>query len=222
MIKKGFRIAMQCGADFNKMKNKSKINRENQWMVGKCRECNRPISFCATHCSSCAKKGSRSNRWNGGISLKKNVCVDCDKKISKSKAKRCHPCNAKWLHKQDKIFTPEAKEKMREAKLGRGGKSANNWQGGLSNWKYPLGWNKIHKELIRNRDNYKCQICGCHEVENGRRLDVHHIDYDKNNIHPENLVSLCHHCHMKTNGNRRFWIEFFDFSDKLRGEKYGN
>jgi len=167
------------------------------------------LLFDATYCGSCAKKGSRSNRWNGGISLKKHFCKVCGREVSYNSTGRCHSCAAKKLHKEGKILTPKTIEKMSKAQIGRTGKNAANWRGGISFFPYPLGWNKTHKELIRNRDDYKCKICGCHEVENGRRLDVHHIDYDKNNIHPENLVSLCHKCHMITNGNREYWREFF-------------
>jgi 5-methylcytosine-specific restriction endonuclease McrA len=61
--------------------------------------------------------------------------------------------------------------------------------------------------MIRNRDGRKCLVCGI--GENGLRHDVHHIDYDKRNIVPENLVTLCHSCHMKTIYNREPWKAFF-------------
>jgi len=72
---------------------------------------------------------------------------------------------------------------------------------------YPPEFNKNLKEAIRQRDNYICQICGCSQLENGRCLDVHHINYDKKNNNPNNLISLCHPCHMKTNKNRKYWRE---------------
>ena len=79
------------------------------------------------------------------------------------------------------------------------------WKGGITFNPYPLGWNKTFKEQIRYRDRYKCMVCGMPEVENGRRLDVHHIDYDKNNLEHTNLISLCHSCHPKTNVHREYW-----------------
>ena len=42
-----------------------------------------------------------------------------------------------------------------------------------------------------------------------RKLDVHHIDYDKKNNDPKNLISLCRKCHMKTNKNRKYWTKYF-------------
>lgn len=80
-----------------------------------------------------------------------------------------------------------------------------NWQGGKSFEPYPLGWTRTFKEQIRYRDGYKCQICGVPEAECGRKLDVHHIDYDKENLSLNNLISLCKSCHMKTNYNREYW-----------------
>lgn len=84
------------------------------------------------------------------------------------------------------------------------------WKGGISFEPYPLGWNRTFKEQIRFRDGYKCQLCGMPEVENGRKLDVHHKNYDKKDIRIENLISLCRKCHVKTNGNREYW------EDKLK------
>lgn len=105
-----------------------------------------------------------------------------------------------------KKLSPETKEKLR---IANSGEKHPNWKGGKSFEPYPLGWNKTCKEQIRYRDGYKCQLCGCPEVENGRRLDVHHIDYDKENLNPQNLISLCNRCHSKTNYHKEKWIELF-------------
>ena len=37
----------------------------------------------------------------------------------------------------------------------------------------------------------------CAECGSRRRLDIHHKDRDKKNQTPENLVVLCHRCHMR-------------------------
>lgn len=65
------------------------------------------------------------------------------------------------------------------------------------------------KERVRFRDNYKCQLCGCSQVENGKCLDVHHKDYNKKNNDINNLVALCISCHRKTNFNRKYWLNKF-------------
>lgn len=83
------------------------------------------------------------------------------------------------------------------------------WIGGNSFEPYPTEWRRTLKVAIRERDNYTCQLCGISQEKNGRLLDVHHIDYNKDNLNESNLVSLCHSCHAKTNHNREHWQEYF-------------
>ena len=105
-----------------------------------------------------------------------------------------------------RFHTQATKVKISASKKGRCGlENHPNWQGGKSFEPYPLGWTKTFKEQIRYRDGYKCQICGVPEIECKRKLQVHHIDYCKENLKPENLVSLCNACHTTTNYNRDFW-----------------
>lgn len=80
-----------------------------------------------------------------------------------------------------------------------------SWLGGKSFEPYPIEFNNALKRQIRTRDDYKCQECGVEEAELDRLLCVHHIDYDKENNDPANLISLCIHCHTKTNFNRAYW-----------------
>lgn len=104
-------------------------------------------------------------------------------------------------------LSDEHKEKLSKAKIGKVGHNANNWQGGKSFEPYTVDWNATLKRSIRERDHYTCQRCG--EQQNKRLLDVHHIDYDKQNCNPDNLISLCKKCHTKTNNNRDFWTSFY-------------
>ncbi len=89
------------------------------------------------------------------------------------------------------------------------GKKSHFWQGGISFEPYGLEFNEDLKEVIRNRDRRKCQISGKTELELGYKLSVHHIDYNKKNNDPKNLISLSKKWHSKTNFNRKYWIEFF-------------
>ena len=92
------------------------------------------------------------------------------------------------------------------------GKKHPNWQGGKSFEPYPIDWTDRFREAIRKRDNYVCQLCGIHQDELkgfNRKLDIHHIDYDKDNLNLNNLISLCRNCHLKTNFNRDYWIKYF-------------
>ena len=93
---------------------------------------------------------------------------------------------------------------------GKTGEKSPNWRGGLSSYPYPINFTKQLKEYIRERDNHICQLCGKTEEQNRRKLDVHHIDYNKENLNESNLISLCKSCHQKTSWNREFWIDYFN------------
>lgn len=155
-----------------------------------CLDCKKEISdkINAKRCSSCAKKGELHPSYKDGQTLIQHYCKDCGQPIT-CKAKRCPSCATK-IQLKNPINHP-------------------NWQGGKSFESYPLGWNKTFKEQIRYRDEYKCQLCDCHEVECNRKLHVHHIDYDKKNLNINNLIALCQSCHMKTNFNREYWRAYF-------------
>ena len=75
------------------------------------------------------------------------------------------------------------------------GENAPNWQGGRSKLPYAYEWTAELKEAIRERDGGVCQSCG--GPPRRKSLDVHHLDGDKRNCEPSNLVSLCHPCHQK-------------------------
>lgn len=64
---------------------------------------------------------------------------------------------------------------------------------------YPPGWTRTHKEQIRTRDGHSCRLCH-RTAEPHRKLDVHHIDYNKANLDPSNLITLCRFCHGKMHG----------------------
>jgi len=77
-----------------------------------------------------------------------------------------------------------------------------------------------YRELIRIRDKYTCQICGRIWNKGERRFDVHHLDEDSlktrqiDNLltEAENMVTLCHKCHLNLPGYR----------DKMRKSKAGD
>jgi len=116
---------------------------------------------------------------------------------SKGYLKQCstHRCNtSKGIHHKSEF---------------KSGNLHPNWAGGISFEPHNPSFNKALKEQIRQRDNYQCQDCGILQKDLGRKLDVHHIDYDKKNDDPMNLISLCKSCHMKTNYNKEDWIDYY-------------
>lgn len=115
-----------------------------------------------------------------------------------------------WNFNKKLCFSEETIGKMRLSALGkRKGEKNGRWLGGKSFEPYSSDWTDTLKESIRQRDSYLCQVCFSSQEE-GRAHAVHHIDYDKKNCNPLNLVTLCHSCHGKTTvGDRVFWKEYF-------------
>ena len=100
--------------------------------------------------------------------------------------------------------TKEAKKRIGLACLGN---KHWNWRGGLSFEPYTINWKESLREAIRERDHHTCQICG--KKQGDIAHDVHHVDYNKKNCDPNNLITLCKCCHMKTNTNRQKWQLYF-------------
>ena len=88
------------------------------------------------------------------------------------------------------------------------GKLNPNWQGGKTFEEYPKEF-KLIKNIIRKRDIFLCQECKYTEKQLKRKLDIHHIDYNKKNNNPNNLISLCRSCHAQTNFKREDWTKYF-------------
>ncbi len=142
----------------------------------------------------------------------KKVCIICSKKFevvrSQKEAKYCSD-KCRYIGNRGHIAwdkglkRPKHSERMKR-------ENNPNWQDGISNLPYTFEFNKQLKELIRHGDSYKCQLCGIPECENIKKLSIHHIDYNKENPEPNNLITLCISCNSKVNFNRSRWEGYFD------------
>jgi len=108
-----------------------------------------------------------------------------------------------------KLGTKQSEDTKKKIGNANRAEKCSLWKGGISYQPYPLDWTEILRTSIRLRDNFMCFECGIHQDELYKKLSVHHIDYDKNNCNPENLITLCNSCHVKTNSNRDYWMEYF-------------
>lgn len=101
------------------------------------------------------------------------------------------------------------------------GRKHPNWKGGISFEPYCPKFNNTLKEVVRDNFGRKCYLCPKTEEENGRKLDVHHVDYNKeqgcNGINWL-LVPLCRSCNSKVNHNREYWQNFI--TEKMRKDGY--
>lgn len=73
---------------------------------------------------------------------------------------------------------------------------------------YPAGWSHGYRQRIRDRDGNVCALCG--NTGGRRKLCVHHINYNRSDIAPANLITLCISCHGKTNFDQSMWQAFFE------------
>ena len=97
----------------------------------------------------------------------------------------------------------------------RFGKESPCWLDGRSYEPYPQEWSEKLRESIRKRDNYECQNCGMTEEEHlivyGQVLEIHHIDYNKQNCNEDNLITLCKQCNIRVNKNQDYWFAYFTY-----------
>ena len=177
----------------------------------KCIDCNKIISYKAKRCKTC------ENIYRGKLGIYKNInlgskngrfregkphCVICNKIIWYG----CNICWECWLNSRDRENNP-------------------NWKGGISNLPYALDFNSKLKQQIRERDNFTCQNCGMTEEEHllkrNTKLNIHHVDYNKQNCEKDNLITVCHYCNSKANGNRDYWYAFYKYiiDNKMYKEK---
>jgi hypothetical protein len=98
-------------------------------------------------------------------------------------------------------------EKINREKTRPRGDKHHAWLGGISKEEYGYGWNKALKETVYNRDLGKCQNPRC--SGKSKKINVHHIDYNKRNHDINNLITLCTSCHCATNFNRDDWNKYY-------------
>jgi hypothetical protein len=159
--------------------------------------------FCSVGCYAQWQSKNIRGEVHPNWSRKEYQCDQCGKTMSLSpcqiKAANNHFCSDDCLRAWRTDYFAGAKHPQ--------------WLGGISKYGYSHRFDGELKDLIRARDGYKCQICGVGQHELDRALDVHHIDYNKLNDRPENLVALCHVCHVKTNFGRKGWRDKFQSTD---------
>ena len=85
------------------------------------------------------------------------------------------------------------------------GEVHHSWRGGISFEPYGIEWTDELKEGIRRRDDHTCAISSDVWQVGQVKFHVHHINYDKIDNRPENLITVSASCHGKTNANREYW-----------------
>src|SRR3990167_4623387 len=173
------------------------------------------------HTEEALKKQSESHKglqtWNKGLTneLDERVKNNSEKRKGKKRTEKQRKNISKGKKGKSIKITDERRKELSESFIGENnpnfgkfGEESTNWNGGTSFLPYSPKFNKKLKKQILERDNYECQDPNCeHKIS---KLDVHHIDFNKQNSNQENLIILCKSCHSKTIGkNRQYWIEYY-------------
>ncbi|MHA2239803.1 MAG: HNH endonuclease [Candidatus Hodarchaeales archaeon] len=103
----------------------------------------------------------------------------------------------------------ETRKKLSIAHTG-----SKEWRGFVEEKRYP-GFSKRLKKYIKDRDNHECQACYC-DLKGSNRARVHHIDGDKKNPDPENLVLVCVACHSLIHSKKEVTLEILEYRRKLK------
>ena len=165
--------------------------------------------FCSQKCFgrnlSKKRRGKKHPRWKGG--LVEQECQECGG-IFLIKPIILKNCGGKFCSRKC--------QGIARSKNNRG---INNpsWKGGISFEPYCHKFNEEFKQYIRTKFGNVCFLCGKTEEENGRKLSVHHVNYDKNcgcaeteknrKVDDEKcqFVPLCISCNSRVNKNRSLW-----------------
>jgi len=184
---------------------------------------------------SVANKGKKrspescKNISNGrkGMKFSEEHC----RNISKSKSGKNHPMYGKHPSEEAIRKSSEArkgKKRSKEFCLRMSqfkGEKSSNWRGGVSFEPYCNKFDNPFKERCRKFFGRICVECGKNEADNSKRLDVHHVNFDKQTCCNDNkplYVALCHSCHQKTQHNREYWEKHFTeiINTKYNGQCY--
>jgi len=108
-----------------------------------------------------------------------------------------------------KTHSNEIKEFMSKLNKGRFVGDRNpNWKGGISCEPYCEVWlDNEYKKSIKERDEYKCLNPECKKIDS--KLCLHHIDYNKKNCVPKNLITVCKSCNAKANFDREWHTSWY-------------
>ncbi len=157
-------------------------------------------------------KGNWDQDTNRKVELSKRMKEKW--KSKKERKKQSQMMLKVWKNDEYKKKRKEGMEKPGVSeKIALGGakrKGFNNgaWNGGTGCAPYSTIWgNSEFKESIKERDNFKCKHPDC--WNKSKILVLHHINYDKKDCDPENLITLCNSCNLRVNVNREYWMKYF-------------
>jgi len=111
--------------------------------------------------------------------------------------------------------------------ISHAGDKCSRWKGGISFEPYCPKFTREFRDRVRFFWDYKCgnPDCGKTQEENGEKLSVHHVHFDKQvccNDKPTMFIPLCRSCHTKTNNDPDKYIKIYEkiIIDRFNGKSY--
>ena len=181
---------------------RDKEHKSNYWIYKEfCLQCNNPFLcqrnpkrqylFCSKNCQYFSTPKIRPEN------IRKNI----SKGLKGRKLSQQHKEN---IGKASSLRKHSEKTKRKLSILHSGEKNPA-WKGGIACEPYCDVWlDKKYKESIKERDGYKCLNPDCNK--NSNRLCLHHINYNKKDCRPKNLITICNSCNLRANKDR-IWHE---------------
>jgi len=178
----------ECRRVWQSRKNLAKYN-SGAARIAYCETCGKEITrkpsqiakykhnYCSRECKAAAQKGPRPDMVTGAW----HNCEVCGKQVWRTPATL-----------QDRTFCSRHCANT-VCRPPMDGEDNPMWQGGRSCLPYSPGFFPEVKRRVKRRDGFKCAVCGRSDLQ----LHVHHIDGEKTNHDPANLITLCASCHPK-------------------------
>lgn len=176
----------------------------------------RNIPLCACGCGKRTKQNYHNTRWNKYIKGHENK----NRRASnETRRKMSIAATGKRNPNYGKPRSEETKNKISKARMGQfTGNNNPNWREGISCEPYCDIWlDQGYKQSIKDRDNNECQNPDCRKNCNHMTLCLHHINYNKKDCPPKNLITLCISCNARANFNREICTDFYQ---NIMSEKY--
>ncbi|MCJ7698051.1 MAG: NUMOD3 domain-containing DNA-binding protein [Thermoplasmata archaeon] len=152
------------------------------------------------HSEESKRKISESERGKRNHNFGKHHSEETRKKMSDAQMGK----HGYWTGKKHSDAT---KKKMSES---RKGEKSYYWKGGISYEPYCPLFNDEFKERVRAFFGHQCVECGT--PQNGYKLHVHHVNFNKKSCCDDSIplfVPLCLPCHSKIQKNREYWESHF-------------
>lgn len=210
-----------------------------------CQDCKKPLRKYGkgTRCKTCSLKHrhQQAKKWycqdcKQPVKRRRKRCPDCHrqwlnqrgptyKRTPETRRKTSQALKGIKPWTTGKSHSPETIIKMQDAwteerrqtaSANIRGKKNPGYIHGKKGRPWPREFNSKLRAKIRKRDHYICQLCNKPFPKRSKRIGVHHIDYDKRNNIPSNLICLCVSCHAKTNFRRSEWQRYFQALQSLR------